>query len=241
MKKIFVRFTLVFCVMIFAATGSAFGAEKESYGFDFSRSSCMEKFFELLNVKPAGIEKLEDFINCTLKNNCDKEENEAPDTEMKPDTENNNNNNSNNNNNNENNSAGDSSNDIAGISSQAKQVANLVNEERKEAGLSPLTMNSSLSKVAQAKAEDMRDNNYFSHTSPVYGSPFEMLKQFGIKYTAAGENIAKGQKSAESVMNAWMNSSGHRANILNNDYTQIGVGYCTDGNGNTYWVQMFIR
>lgn len=129
----------------------------------------------------------------------------------------------------------------ASVSSYAQQVADLVNDERSSAGLSSLTMNAELCKVAQAKAEDMRDNNYFSHTSPTYGSPFEMMKQFGISYSAAGENIAKGQRSPESVMTAWMNSQGHRANILNSSYEQIGVGYCTDANGNTYWVQMFIK
>ncbi len=126
-------------------------------------------------------------------------------------------------------------------SAYAKAVVALVNEERDEAGLSSLTMNSSLCQVAQKKAEDMRDRGYFSHTSPTYGSPFEMMKQFGISYSAAGENIAKGQKTPESVMTAWMNSSGHRANILSISYDQNGVGYCTDASGTTYWVQMFIK
>lgn len=125
--------------------------------------------------------------------------------------------------------------------SYEKQVVDLVNQERAKAGLSPLTENAALSNVAEVKAEDLRDNNYFSHTSPVYGSPFDMMKQFGIKYTTAGENIAKGQRSPEEVMNGWMNSEGHRANILNSSFTEIGVGYVTDSNGNTYWVQMFIR
>lgn len=136
---------------------------------------------------------------------------------------------------------GGGSNSNVNAGSYAQQVADLVNEERSKAGLSSLTMNASLSRVAQAKAEDMRDKNYFSHTSPTYGSPFDMMKQFGISYSAAGENIAKGQRSPESVMTAWMNSQGHRANILNSSYEQIGVGYCTDANGNTYWVQMFIK
>ncbi|MDD2217900.1 MAG: CAP domain-containing protein [Eubacteriales bacterium] len=125
--------------------------------------------------------------------------------------------------------------------SEAQQVTNIVNKERAAAGLASLTLDASLSKVAQAKAEDMAKNGYFSHTSPTYGSPFDMMKSFGVKYSAAGENIAKGQRSADSVMNAWMNSSGHRANILNGNYEKIGVGYTTDSQGNTYWVQMFIR
>jgi uncharacterized YkwD family protein len=122
-----------------------------------------------------------------------------------------------------------------------QQVVDLVNKERAAAGLSALTVNTQLSAVAEKKAEDMRDNNYFSHTSPTYGSPFDMMKQFGISYTAAGENIAMGQQTPADVMNGWMNSSGHRANILNSSYTQIGVGYVTNSSGQTYWVQEFIR
>ena len=122
-----------------------------------------------------------------------------------------------------------------------QQVVDLVNKERAAAGLSALKVNTTLAKVAETKAADMRDNNYFSHTSPTYGSPFDMMKQFGISYTAAGENIAKGQKTPAEVMNGWMNSSGHKANILNSNYTEIGVGYVTDSNGNGYWVQEFIR
>lgn len=117
------------------------------------------------------------------------------------------------------------------------QVLNLVNKHRRENGLKELTLNSNLSNVAQIKAEDMKNNNYFSHTSPTYGSPFDMMKQFGISYKTAGENIAKGQKTPEAVVNAWMNSEGHRANILNANYTQMGLGYT---NGTVYWCQMFI-
>lgn len=124
--------------------------------------------------------------------------------------------------------------------SMAQQVVELVNNERAKYGLAPLAIDSSVSEVAQAKSEDMRDNNYFSHTSPTYGSPFEMLKAFGVNYSSAGENIAKGQKTAQAVVEAWMNSEGHRENILNSNYTKIGVGYAT-GNGTTYWTQMFIK
>ena len=122
--------------------------------------------------------------------------------------------------------------------STAKELLNLVNKARAENGLSALTLNSNLSAVAQKKAEDMKNNNYFSHTSPTYGSPFDMIKNAGINYKTAGENIAKGQKTAEAVFNAWMNSSGHRANILNSRFTQMGIGV-TDGS-NKYWSQMFI-
>ncbi len=127
------------------------------------------------------------------------------------------------------------------IGAYESQVVALVNQERAAQGLSALKINTKLSQVAELKAEDLRDLGYFSHTSPTYGSPFDMMKQFGISYTSAGENIAKGQKTPDSVMNGWMNSQGHRENILNANYTEIGVGYVTDRNGGTYWVQMFIR
>lgn len=123
------------------------------------------------------------------------------------------------------------------VLSYEKEVVRLVNEIRAENGLNELTYNWELSRVARYKSQDMKDNKYFSHTSPVYGSPFQMMKAFGITYRSAGENIARGQRSPQEVVNAWMNSSGHRANILNASYTQIGVGYVADGN---YWKQMFI-
>jgi uncharacterized YkwD family protein len=118
-----------------------------------------------------------------------------------------------------------------------EQVAVLVNEQRAANGLAPLTLNAALSNAARAKSQDMHDNKYFSHTSPTYGSPFEMLTAFGISYRSAGENIAMGYSTPEAVMSAWMNSEGHRKNILNPSYTQIGVGYVADGN---YWTQEFI-
>lgn len=120
----------------------------------------------------------------------------------------------------------------------AQEVVRLVNVERAKQGLKALAINWELQRVAQLKAKDLTDNNYFSHTSPTYGSPFQMMKSFGIKYSSAGENIAKGQRTPQEVMTAWMNSSGHRANILNSSYTQIGVGYDSRSNS---WVQMFIR
>lgn len=118
------------------------------------------------------------------------------------------------------------------------EVIRIVNEIRVKNGLNTLTADWELSRVARYKSQDMKDNNYFSHTSPVYGSPFDMIKNFGISYRGAAENIAKGQRTPQAVVNAWMNSSGHRANILNSSYTKIGVGYIADGN---YWTQMFIR
>lgn len=119
-----------------------------------------------------------------------------------------------------------------------QDVIKLVNVERANAGLSPLSYDWELGRVAQYKSQDMHDQKYFSHTSPVYGTPFTMMKNFGISYKSAGENIAQGQTTAKAVVKAWMNSEGHRANILNKNYTHIGVGYVKDGN---YWTQMFIQ
>ncbi len=124
------------------------------------------------------------------------------------------------------------------VTSYENEVIRLVNEQRAKKGLKALSADWELSRVARFKSQDMKDNKYFSHTSPVYGSPFDMIKNFGISYRSAGENIAKGQKTPQAVVDAWMNSSGHRANILNPSYTKIGVGYVADGN---YWTQMFIR
>ena len=128
---------------------------------------------------------------------------------------------------------------VSSVNSMEKQVASLTNSKRKAAGLGSLTLDSQLSKLARMKAEDMAKKGYFSHTSPTYGSAFDMMKKYGVFYRTAGENIAKGQKTAEAVMNGWMNSSGHRANILSSAYTHIGVGYAKDSKGNTYWVQIF--
>lgn len=122
------------------------------------------------------------------------------------------------------------------LSAFQNQVAQLVNQERAKAGLQPLVVKMDLTKVAQIKAEDMATNKYFSHTSPTYGSPFDMMKKFGINYTRAGENIAMGYTTPESVMEGWMNSPGHKANILNPNFKEIGIGYAANGN---YWVQMF--
>ena len=125
----------------------------------------------------------------------------------------------------------------SGVTSFEQEVIRLVNEIRAENGLKALTYDWELSRVARYKSQDMKDNKYFSHTSPVYGTPFQMIKNFGISYRSAGENIAKGYSTPQAVVNSWMNSSGHRANILNANYTHIGVGYVAGGN---YWTQMFI-
>jgi uncharacterized YkwD family protein len=118
------------------------------------------------------------------------------------------------------------------------QVVDLTNQQRQKNGLGPISADNELQKAAQMKSDDMSQNNYFSHTSPTYGSPFQMLKDLGIEYQVAAENIASGQRSPEEVVNAWMNSPGHRKNILNKDITHIGVGYAPSG---SYWTQLFIK
>lgn len=121
------------------------------------------------------------------------------------------------------------------LSSDEQRMVNLVNSERQKAGLAPLKVDLDLSRVARIKSQDMRDNNYFSHTSPTYGSPFDMMRSFGISYRTAGENIAL-HSSVESAHNGLMNSDGHRANILSPNFTHIGIGI-VDGR---YYTQMFI-
>lgn len=124
-------------------------------------------------------------------------------------------------------------------SEQAQAVLKIVNQERAKQGLKALILDKKLNNVAQLKAEDMKKNNYFDHNSPTLGSPFDLMRSQGVSYRTAGENIAAGQQSAQAVMNSWMNSSGHRANILNANYTKLGVGFCTGGRMGTYWVQEF--
>ncbi|MCP3030929.1 CAP domain-containing protein [Halobacillus sp. A1] len=118
-----------------------------------------------------------------------------------------------------------------------EQVVQLTNEAREEQGLEPLKFSKEVTKVAQEKSEDMSENNYFSHTSPEHGSPSQMLQDNGVDFRAAAENIASGQRSPEEVVEGWLNSEGHRKNIMNENMTEIGVGFEEDGN---YWTQMFI-
>ena len=124
------------------------------------------------------------------------------------------------------------------VSDFEKQVVDLTNAERQKAGLKPLAIYNPLMDVAQAKSDDMAKNKYFDHNSPTYGSPFDQMKAAGISYKAAGENIAQGQTTPAQVVQAWMDSPGHRANILNANFTHIGVGYVANGN---YWTQQFIQ
>ena len=131
--------------------------------------------------------------------------------------------------------------DTKSLASYEQQVFELVNKERAARGLATFKYNTNLAYVARLKSQDMINKKYFSHTSPTYGSPFEMMEQFGLRFSAAGENIAYGQRTAAEVMNAWMNSPGHRANILSSAYTTIGVGVAKAANGTLYWTQMLMN
>ena len=126
-----------------------------------------------------------------------------------------------------------------GLTADEQEVFDLVNKERTAAGLQALQINEEVQNVARVKAGDMVNNNYFSHTSPTYGSPFDMLKSFGVTYKAAGENIA-GNSSNSGAVTAWMNSEGHKANILSNNYNYTGIGVVNSPKYGKIYVQMFI-
>ena len=130
---------------------------------------------------------------------------------------------------------------VSDVTTLENQVITLVNKQRAARGLPALKRGATLSYCARLKSQDMVKRNYFSHTSPTYGSPFQMMEYFGLKFSAAGENIAYGQQTPQAVMNAWMNSPGHRANILNASYTYIGVGAAKKSSGVIYWTQEFCK
>lgn len=119
------------------------------------------------------------------------------------------------------------------------ETFNLINQERNKNGLASLKIDSEVQRVARIKAQDLVDNNYFAHESPTYGTPFNMLKNFGISYKSAGENLA-GNSSNSGAVNAWMNSSGHRANILNSSYNYTGLAVVSSPKYGKIYVQMFI-
>ncbi len=121
--------------------------------------------------------------------------------------------------------------------SYAEQVVQLVNKEREKAGLSTLTMDADITAAANVRAKEIVQK--FSHTRPDGSNFGTVLKEQGVSFKGSGENIAWGQKSPEQVMNAWMNSDGHRANILNKNFKNIGVGYYQNEKGVNYWVQLF--
>lgn len=128
----------------------------------------------------------------------------------------------------------------AGERAMEQEVLKLVNQARAENGLNPLSWADDLADIARAHSADMIERGFFSHTNPDGQSPFDRIKSNGISYRAAAENIAYGQPDAEAVMNSWMNSAGHRANILNENLKEIGMGAVKDSNGTVYWTQVFV-
>ena len=127
----------------------------------------------------------------------------------------------------------------ASLTADELETFNLINQQRANNGLSALKVDSELQRVARIKAQDMVSNNYFAHESPTYGTPFNMMKNFGISYKTAGENIA-GNSSNSGAVTAWMNSSGHRANILNSSYNYTGLAVVSSPRYGKIYVQMFI-
>ena len=128
---------------------------------------------------------------------------------------------------------------ISGLTAEEQQMINLVNQERTSRGLKPLTVDMTLVKTARMKSNDMIAKNYFAHQSPTYGSPFDLMKSQGVTYRTAGENLA-GAGSVQSAHNNLMNSPGHRANILNPNFTHIGIGIVKGGPYKMMFTQHFI-
>lgn len=134
---------------------------------------------------------------------------------------------------------GSSTSNTTSLSSDEKEVFDLINKQRTNNGLAALKIDAEALNVARIKAQDMVDNNYFSHNSPIYGSPFDMLKSFKVTYKTAGENIA-GNSSNSGAVNAWMSSSGHKANILNSSFNYTGIGVVKSSKYGKIYVQIFL-
>ncbi|MBM7624462.1 CAP domain-containing protein [Sporohalobacter salinus] len=128
---------------------------------------------------------------------------------------------------------------VDNLSSIEKQMVDLINKARKENNVDPLKTDKELTKLARMKSKDMVKNDYFSHYSPTYGSPFDMLNKFGVEYLQAGENIAA-NSSVEAAHRELMNSKGHRRNILNPQYTHVGVGIKSSDKYGYIFTQLFI-
>ena len=158
----------------------------------------------------------------------------------KPGSSSNNNGNNSNNSGNGSNNSGNGSNSTGGTStgtsSAAQAVLAEVNAARAQNGLSALTLDANMNRAAAVRAAELAQS--FSHTRPNGSRGLTALNEAGVSYRTAGENIASGQQSAQAVVSAWMNSSGHRANILSSSFGRMGVGQATIG-GRTYWVQLF--
>lgn len=122
-----------------------------------------------------------------------------------------------------------------------KIILKEINSARVEEGLKPLKLNEELNKIAIIKAKDMAKEEKLSHDSKKFGMTFNLIKKEGIKYSAAAENIARWHDTPKFVAERWLQSKGHRGNILNPEYDETGIGLAQDKNGKNYWVQLFIR
>ena len=233
--------------MILIATGiltlnsfSVFAAEANCNKYNSVKVMNTSQFKDLCNkYLTNGSCNFSDIVLPDWKNDCDNNNNSG-----NTGNENNGNNsgntgNENNSNNSGNTGNGNTSKPDNSVSSESRyisEVVSLVNAERAKEGLSALQMDSSLNSAAQVRAKEIVTN--FSHTRPNGSSCFTALSEAGIKYNGSGENIAYGQKTPAEVVNAWMNSAGHRANIMSSKFTKIGVG-CYNSNGTYYWSQFF--
>lgn len=128
----------------------------------------------------------------------------------------------------------------ASLSAQEQTAGNLLNSDRARYGLAPLVIDPELCRIARIKSQDMRDNQYFAHTSPTYGDVRSMLRRFGYAHTAAGENIAH-HATIEKAQAAFLSSPGHRRNIMSGTYTKVGLGAAVDAKGYVYLTQIFVR
>lgn len=188
---------------------------------------------------------IQDILNgiCGSGTDCDTPEQDCDDVNCGDGNSNNGNgNNGNQNNGNQNNGTeqkpGDDSVTEDGTNlTYAQQVVNLVNVERAKEGLAPLKLDATVTRAANVRATEIQSS--FSHTRPNGSSFSTVLGENGVSYRGSGENIAYGQRSPEEVVEGWMNSAGHRANIMNKNFQNIGVGHAINGNGTQYWVQLF--
>ena len=229
--------------MILIATGiltlnsfSVFAAEANCNKYNSVKVMSTSQFKDLCNkYLTNGSCNFSDIVLPDWKNDCDNNNNSG-----NTGNENNGNNSGNTGNENSGNTGnGNTSKPDNSVSSESRyisEVVRLVNAERAKEGLSTLQMDSSLNSAAQVRAKEIVTN--FSHTRPNGSSCFTALSEAGIKYNGSGENIAYGQKTPAEVVNAWMNSAGHRANIMSSKFTKIGVG-CYNSNGTYYWSQFF--
>ena len=116
----------------------------------------------------------------------------------------------------------------------------LINGEREAIGVPTLVVNWEVARLARNKSEEMTKHRLFGHESLVYGDPAQTLERFQVPYSAVGANIAMGQETAQEVLDAWLSSPGHRANLVNSEFSSAGVGLSWDENGIPYWTLILV-